>query len=102
MLTLTQARLMGEENRDLVGALRPSSRMRATLGAVVIVVRLGGWALYDVLRLGQVTFVVALFAAVLILVFLGSSVPYWHRVLAYTRRGYQTQRSHPGPVSGTR
>ena len=89
LLTLTQARLLGEENRDLVGALRLYIRMRAALGAVIIMASLGAWALYDVLRLGQETLVVALVAAVLILVFLGSSVPYWNRVLAYTRGEYQ-------------
>jgi len=95
LLTLTQARLMGEENRDLVGALRPYNRLRAALSAVIIVVSLGGWALYDVLRLGREALIVALLAAVLIIVFLGSSVPYWNRILAYTRGEYQAQRPHP-------
>jgi hypothetical protein len=94
LLTLTQARRLGEENRDVVGALRPNSRMRAALSAVIVVASLGAWALYDVLRLGQVTFVVALVATVLILVFLGSSVPSWNRVLAYARGEYQAQRPH--------
>ena len=89
LLTLTQARHLGEENRDLVGALRPSSRMRAALIAVIIVASLGAWALYDVLRLGQEAFVVALVVAVLIIVFLSSSVPYWNRILAYTRGEYK-------------
>ncbi len=93
-LTLTQARLLGEENRDVVGALRPLSRMRAALSAVIIVASLGAWALYDILRLGQEAFVVALVAAIFIIVFLGSSVPYWNRVLAYTRGEYQAQRPH--------
>ena len=47
--------------------------MRAVLSAVIIVASLGAWALYEVLRLGQETFVVALVAAVLIIVFLGIS-----------------------------
>ena len=85
LLTLTQARHLGEENRDLVGALRPYSRVRAALSAIIIVASLGAWALYDVLRLGQAAFVVALVAAVVPIVLLGSSVPYWHRILAYTR-----------------
>jgi hypothetical protein len=96
LLLLRQTRQLGEENRDLVGALRPHRRMRAALSAVTIVASLGGWALYDVLRLGQATAAVALLAAVLILVFLGSTVPYWNRVLAYTRGECQAQRPHPG------
>jgi hypothetical protein len=94
LMTLTQARRLGEENRDLVGALRSLSRMRAVLSAVIIVTSLGAWALYDVLRLEQVAFVVALVATVFIIVFLGSSVPYWNRVLAYSRGEYQTQQPH--------
>jgi hypothetical protein len=94
LLTLTQARRLGEENRDVVGALRPLSRIRAALSAVIIVASLGAWALYDVLRLGQEMSVVALVAAILIIVFLGSSVPYWNRVLAYTRGEYHVQRPH--------
>ena len=94
LLTLTQARLLGEENRDLVGALRPISWMRAVLSTVIIVASLGAWALYEVLRLGQEAFVVALLAAVLMIVFLGSSVPYWNRVLAYARGQYHAQRPH--------
>ncbi len=54
-------------------------------------VSLGAWALYDVLRLGQVQFVVALVAFVGIIVFLGSSVPYWNRILAYSRGEYKAE-----------
>lgn len=92
LLLLRQTRQLGEENRNLVSALRPQVRMRGALSAVA---GLGGWALYDALRLGQVTVIVALLAVVLILVFLGSTVPYWNRVLAYTRGEYPAKRSHP-------
>ena len=92
LLTLTQARHQSSENRDIARALTPESRIRAVLGAVIIVASLGAWALYDVLRLGQEAFVVALVAAVLIIVFLGSSVPYWNRILAYTRGEFEAQR----------
>ncbi len=92
LLTLTQARLLSEENRDVVRALAPQSRIRAALGAVIIVASLCAWALYDVLRLGQEQFVVALVAFVGIIVFLGSSVPYWNRLLAYTRGEFEAQR----------
>jgi len=42
-----------------------------------------------VLQLEQVQIVVALVALVAIVVFLGSSVPYWNRVLAYARGEYR-------------
>ncbi len=92
LLTLTQSRLLREENRDIVRALKPQRRLRAALTAVIIVVSLCAWALYDVLRLGQVQFVVALVALVGIIVFLGSSVPYWNRILAYSRGEYQASQ----------
>jgi hypothetical protein len=41
------------------------------------------------LRLEQVQIVVALIALVTIILFLGSSVPYWNRVLAYARGEYR-------------
>jgi hypothetical protein len=91
-LTLTQARLLSEENRDLVRALTPQSRIRAAIGAVITVACLCAWALYNVLQLGQEQFVVALVAFLGIVVFLGSSVPYWNRVLAYTRGEYEAQQ----------
>jgi len=92
LLTLTQSRLLREENRDIVRALKPQRRLRTALTAVIIVVSLCAWALYDVLRLGQVQFVVALVALVGIIVFLGSSVPYWNRILAYSRGEYQASQ----------
>lgn len=84
--------MLPEENRDVVRALTPQNRIRAALGAVFIVLSLCAWALYDVLRLGQEPFVVALVAFVGIIVFLGSSVPYWNLVLAYTRGEYEVKR----------
>ena len=91
-LTLTQARVLSEENRDVVRALMPQNRLRASLGAVLIVASLGAWALYDVLRLEQVQFFVALVALVGIILSLGSSVPYWNRILAYSRGEYKAHR----------
>ncbi len=85
ILTLTQTRLLAEENRDIMHVLAPYGRMRATLSAVITLISLCAWIFYDVLRLGQVQLVVALIALVAIIAFLGSSVPFWNRVLAYTR-----------------
>lgn len=85
-MTLTQARLLSEENRDLVHTLATQSRIRAALSTVIIIVSLCEWGFYDALRLGQKPFVVALITFIEIIIFLASSVPYWNRVLAYTRR----------------
>jgi len=89
LVTTMQARSLPEENRDLARALTPLNWVRAALSMVILVLCLAAWALYDVLRLEQVQIVVALVALVAIIVFLGSSVPYWNRVLAYARGEYR-------------
>jgi len=81
----TQAHTLAEENRDIARVLAPVGWVRLALNAVIGVLSLCAWALYDVLRLGQVQLVVALVALVGIIVFIGSSVPYWNQVLAYAR-----------------
>jgi hypothetical protein len=88
IVTSKQARTFPEENRDIDRALMPPIWVRAALGTVIPVLCLVAWALYDVLRLEQVQIVVALVALVAIIAFLGSSVPYWNRVLAYARGEY--------------
>jgi hypothetical protein len=65
--------------------LAPHFRVRAVLCAVIVVLCLCAFALYDVLRLGQAQFVIALLAFALVIVFSSSSVPLWTPVLAYTR-----------------
>jgi hypothetical protein len=85
LVTFTQARTLAEENRDTARVLAPVGWVRLALNAVIGVLSLCAWALYDVLRLEQVQLVVALVALVGIIVFIGSSVPYWNQVLAYAR-----------------
>lgn len=55
------------------------------LCAVIVVLCLCAFALYDVLRLPEPQFVIALLAFALIIVFSSSSVPLWNQVLAYAR-----------------
>lgn len=88
-VTSVQARNLPEENRDVVRALASLTLIRLVLGVVIMVLCLAAWALYDVLRLEQVQIVVALAALFAIVVFLGSSVPYWNRALAYARGEYK-------------
>ncbi len=80
-----QAHTLAEENRDIARVLAPVGWVRLALNAVIGVLSLCAWALYDVLRLGQVQLVVALVALVGIIVFIGNSMPYWNQVLAYAR-----------------
>jgi hypothetical protein len=89
IVTSTQAHTFPEENRDVARVLTPLNWVRAVLSTAILVLCLAGWALYDVLRLDQVQIVVALIALVAIILFLGSSVPYWNRVLAYARGEYR-------------
>jgi hypothetical protein len=82
-LTITQARNLVEENRDVTRALAPYGRVRTVLGVIIIVFCICAWAFYDPLHLAQVQIFVALLALVGIIVFTGSSVPYWNQLLAY-------------------
>jgi hypothetical protein len=85
ILTLTQARSLADENRDIIRVLAPHYRIRAVLSAVMVMLSICAFALYDVLRLGQAQFVIALLAFALVIVFSSSSVPFWNQVLAYAR-----------------
>lgn len=97
VLTLTQARTLSEENRDIVQMLAPLSRVRAALSAFIIVYSICAWGLYDLLHLAQVQFFVSLVPFVGFIVFLGSSVPYWNRVLAYARGEYMIPQHRHEP-----
>jgi hypothetical protein len=85
MVTTMQARTLAEENRDVARVLEPHRRYRAVFVAVIVVLCLCLWALYDILHLGQVRFVIALVALIVVGGFVGSTVPHWNRVLAYTQ-----------------
>ena len=80
------------QNRAIVRALSPHRRARGVLNVLIVVLCVSVWALYDVLRLGQVQLSVALTAVVGILVWIGSAVPYGNRLRAYARG---TQRAEP-------
>jgi len=87
-----QARTFADENRDIARVLAPQGWVRAALNVVFVVLSLCAWALYDVLRLGQVPFIVALLAFISIIVFVSSSVPYWNQLLAYARGEHRSPR----------
>jgi hypothetical protein len=90
IVTSVQSRRFAEENRDITRILVPGGRIRAVLSAGFIVLSLGTWAFYDVVQRAQAQGIVAGIALVAILVFIGSSVPYWNQVLLYARGEQRT------------
>ncbi|HEX8036958.1 MAG TPA: hypothetical protein VF510_24080 [Ktedonobacterales bacterium] len=85
ILQNTQVRLLASENRRIKDVLATSDRIRGILGVAFAALSLAAWALYDVLRLGQAQLIVAILALIGTCVFLASSIPGWHRLLAYAR-----------------
>jgi hypothetical protein len=83
--SFVQAQGHADENRGVLRAVGSLLWVRLTLTVALTVLYLGAWALYDVLRLGQVRLAVALVALLGIGVAVASTVPYWNRVLAHAR-----------------
>ena len=92
LLTMTQARTLVEENRDIIRAIAFHGRYRGAIVGGTMVLCLCLWALYDVLHLEQVRLVIALVALCVVIAFVGSTVPYWKRVLSYARGEYKPQQ----------
>jgi len=85
VLQNTQARLLANENRRIKDVLAASERIRGMLAVAFAALSLAAWALYDVLHLGQAQLVVAILVLISCGVFISSSIPGWHRLLAYAR-----------------
>jgi hypothetical protein len=85
VLQNTQARLLANENRRIKDVLAASERTRGMLAVAFAALSLAAWALYDVLHLGQAQLVVAILVLISCGVFISSSIPGWHRLLAYAR-----------------
>jgi hypothetical protein len=83
--TLVQARRQSSDNQGVLRAVGSVLPARVALTASLAVLGFAAWALYDVLRLGQHPLAVALVALIAVATTLGSTVPYWNRVLAYAR-----------------
>ena len=83
--TIVQARGQSGENQGVLRAIGAVIPARLALTTGLTLLSFAAWALYDVLRLGQHTFAVALVALIAVAAALGSTVPYWNRVLAYAR-----------------
>lgn len=87
--TIVQARGQSAENQGVLRAIGSVFPARFALNVGLTLLSFAAWALYDVLRLGQHTFTVALIALIAVAAALGSTVPYWNRVLGYARRERQ-------------
>lgn len=83
--TWVQAGAFGEENREVASAVEVQGRYRTALVVATILLCLGLWALYDILRLDHARLAVAAGVLVVIGLFVAGTVPYWNRVLAYAR-----------------
>jgi len=83
LLRNAQVRKLAEEDRIVHKRLASSDRFRGVLVILLAVLSLLSWALYDLLRLGQVQLIVASFAFLAGLIFIGSSIPYWNRFLDF-------------------
>lgn len=83
--TQVRAHVSSAENQGVWRAVRSITPVRQGYYTGLAVLSFAAWALYDVLRLGQHPLAVALFAVAGISGALGTTVPYWNRVLAHAR-----------------
>lgn len=81
--TQSQSPAHAAENSGVREAISGTLRIRFASNIVPGVLFLMGWALYDVLHLAQVQFVVALLAVICVVARIAGTVPYWNRVLGY-------------------
>ncbi len=84
-LTMRQVSTLDAENRVVAGLLRDQQRMRGVMNACILVFALAVGLLYDALQLERVALPLAALALVAITAFVGSSAPYWNRLLAYAQ-----------------
>jgi hypothetical protein len=83
--TIMQARRQSGDNQGVLRAVGSVIPVRLALMAGLALLGFAAWALYDMLRLRQHPLAVALVALIAVAASLGSTVPYWNRVLAYAR-----------------
>ncbi len=85
IVTTVQSRLFAAENREIRRILAPAARIRTGFLLAFVVLIVGAWALYDVAQLAHAQTLVAGLALLVIMLFMGSAVPYWNRVLRYAQ-----------------
>jgi hypothetical protein len=83
----TQVRARGSagDNRGVLRAVGSVFSLRLGFYAGLAVLTFAAWALYGLLGLGRHPLAVALVVLIAITAALGSTVPYWNRVLAHAR-----------------
>ena len=80
LLTSVQARSSSAQNQEMIAATRSQVRLRVPVIAGVMVLTFGCWALYSAAGLQRAQPVIASLVLLSIVLYLGSSVPYWNRV----------------------
>lgn len=85
IVTNVQAHGFVDENREVSRVLAPHSRPRLMLIVGFVVLALCACALYDVLHLEHIRPILALAAIVAVIVFIGSTIPYWNTMLVYVQ-----------------
>ncbi|HEV2238353.1 MAG TPA: hypothetical protein VGR57_16955, partial [Ktedonobacterales bacterium] len=80
-----QARVSSADNQGVLRAVRSVFLARQAFYTGLAALSFAAWGLYDVLRLGQYPLAVALATLAGVVGALGTTVPYWNRVLAHAR-----------------
>lgn len=83
--THTQARAQQFDNLGVLSVVGGIAQTRLALTFVPAALFMLAWALYDALRLNQIQLVIALLAFIVVAASIGTTVPYWNRVLDYAR-----------------
>ena len=73
------------DNAGVVQAITGFASLRLAFSVAPAVLFLLAWALYDVLGLGRIPIAVAAGAAVVVVIAILGTIPYWQRVLVYAR-----------------
>jgi hypothetical protein len=92
-LTMRQVSTQDTENRAVAGLLGGLQRLRGVMNLCILVFALAVALLYDALSLERIALPLALVALLAVIAFVGSSVPYWNRLLDYARSEHPSQGS---------
>jgi hypothetical protein len=95
-LQVRQSQTLSEENRAVREMLARQNTWRVMVVLVIAILSLVAFSVYDGLRLGQVSVVVAAVAFVAVAGFLGTSVPYLNQLLTISRTEEVTEAPAPG------
>jgi hypothetical protein len=95
-LQVRQTQTLSEENRAVREMLARQNTWRAMAVLIIAILSLAAFSVYDGLRLGRVSVVVAAVAFVAVAGFLGTSVPYLNQLLTFSRTEEGAEAPAPG------